>query len=45
VFLGKVRGPELVQQFVVGVVWVVVFVALARWLYRRGLRRYSAFGG
>ncbi len=25
--------------------WVLLFIALSRFLYRRGLRRYSAFGG
>jgi ABC-2 type transport system permease protein len=45
VFLGKVRGAVLAQQLAVGAVWVAVFVVLSRWLYRRGLRRYSAFGG
>ena len=25
--------------------WVIALVLLTRWLYGRGLRRYSAFGG
>lgn len=45
VFLGKVRGAELVRMMAVEVVWVLAFMALARFLYRRGLRHYSAFGG
>ena len=27
------------------VAWVLVFIVLSRWLYRLGLRRYSAYGG
>jgi ABC-2 type transport system permease protein len=45
VFLGKVHGAELFRQLLVGAAWVVAFLFLSRWLYRRGLRRYSAFGG
>jgi ABC-2 type transport system permease protein len=45
VFLGKVRGAELAWAFVIELAWVVGFIVLSRWLYRRGLKRYSAFGG
>ena len=45
VFLGKVRGAELVRMLAVEVFWVAAFVVLSRWLFRRGLRHYSAFGG
>ena len=42
VFLGKVQGDELVQGLLVEAAWVVALVVLARLLYARGLRRYSA---
>ncbi len=45
VFLGRVRGAELAVHLALELVWVVVFMLLARGLYRLGLRRYSAFGG
>ncbi|HEV3262752.1 MAG TPA: ABC-2 family transporter protein [Gemmataceae bacterium] len=45
VFLEKVRGPDLVYGLVGEFVWAAVFMVLARWLYRLGLRRYSAYGG
>lgn len=45
VFLGKVRGWELVVGLLGELFWAGAFFALARWLYRRGLRRYSAYGG
>ena len=45
VFLGKVRGIDLAYGLGLQLAWCVVFVLLARYLYRRGLRRYSAFGG
>jgi ABC-2 type transport system permease protein len=45
VFLGKVRGAALVHGLLAELLWAVFFIALARGLYRLGLRRYSAFGG
>jgi ABC-2 type transport system permease protein len=45
IFLGKVEGPELIQGLLIESAWVLALIALARWLYRRGLRQYSAFGG
>src|SRR5262249_40029641 len=45
VFLGKVTGAELARNLLIDVACVLVFVVLTRWLYARGLRRYSAFRG
>ncbi len=45
VFLGKIRGAALVEELLKEAAWAVFFVVLARWLYRRGLKQYSAFGG
>ncbi len=44
-WLGKVTGPELAWGLAAEFAWAVVFIVLSRWLYRVGLRRYSAFGG
>jgi len=45
VFLGKIKGQALVLYLLGELAWAVVFLLLARGLYRLGLRRYSAFGG
>jgi ABC-2 type transport system permease protein len=45
VFLGKIQGWELVYGLLIEVAWVVGLIVLARLLYRRGLRHYSAYGG
>jgi ABC-2 type transport system permease protein len=45
VFLGKVRGAELVWHLLLEAAWALAFMILARVLYRQGLRRYSAYGG
>ena len=43
--LGKLHGTELVQGLLIELTWAVVLVFVCRWLYARGLRRYSAYGG
>jgi ABC-2 type transport system permease protein len=45
VFLGKIQGAALVQGLLTEIGWAVSFMVLARWLYGRGLRHYSAYGG
>jgi ABC-2 type transport system permease protein len=45
VFLGKVEGVDLAYGLLAEVAWAAAFLVLARWLYRLGLKRYSAYGG
>jgi ABC-2 type transport system permease protein len=45
VFLGKVSGPDLARELCLAAGWAAALLLLARWLYARGLRRYSAYGG
>jgi ABC-2 type transport system permease protein len=45
VLVGKVQGAAIWEGLLAELAWAVVFVVLARILFRLGLRRYSAFGG
>jgi ABC-2 type transport system permease protein len=45
VFLGKVRGSQLAWGLSLQAMWILFFFATSRYLFQRGLRRYSAFGG
>jgi ABC-2 type transport system permease protein len=45
VFLEMRTAEELAVGLAMGLVWAVLFIVLARVLYRFGLRRYSAYGG
>jgi ABC-2 type transport system permease protein len=45
VLLGKIQGRDLVYGLLGELAWALIFIALSRWLYRLGLRRYSAYGG
>jgi len=45
VFLGKVEGADMWRGLIVEVLWVLFFILLSRWLWSRGVKRYSGFGG
>ncbi|MCA9173514.1 MAG: ABC-2 family transporter protein [Planctomycetales bacterium] len=45
VFLQKIQGAELVRGLLIEVAWVAIFVALSRFMFARGVRRYSGYGG
>jgi ABC-2 type transport system permease protein len=45
VFLGKIKGPELVWGLCVEAAWIVFFVFASRVAFQRGVHRYSGFGG
>jgi ABC-2 type transport system permease protein len=45
IFLGKIEGAALGHGLLIQLGWAVVFMIAAHWLYRIGLRRYSAYGG
>jgi len=45
VWLGKVQGPALVRGLAIEAAWVVVMAVACRLAWRRGTRRYAAYGG
>jgi ABC-2 type transport system permease protein len=45
VFLEMKPSHEVINGLLMELFWAVVFIVLARVLYRTGLRRYSAYGG
>ncbi|MFO0968790.1 MAG: ABC-2 family transporter protein [Gemmataceae bacterium] len=45
VFLGRKTGDELAVGLAVEAAWALAFIVLSQWLYRAGLKRYSAYGG
>ncbi|MEZ6091415.1 MAG: ABC-2 family transporter protein [Pirellulaceae bacterium] len=45
VFLGKIPPDELGKELLIEFVWVLVFIVACRWMYARGVKRYSGFGG
>lgn len=45
VYLGKIEGAALARGLLVQAGWVLLFYLVARWVWSRGVRRYSAVGG
>lgn len=45
IFLQKIPEDQLWTEIAIELAWVVFFVILCRWMYRRGIARYSGFGG
>jgi viologen exporter family transport system permease protein len=45
IYMGKTTGAALAHGLLLQVFWVVAAYGVARFAWRRGIRRYSAFGG
>jgi ABC-2 type transport system permease protein len=45
IYLGKVTGWELWRGLGFQLFWVLAAYGLARWMWRRGIKKYSAAGG
>lgn len=45
IYLGKVAGVELWRGLATQALWVMAAYVFARWMWRRGIKKYSAFGG
>lgn len=45
IYLGRTTGSELWRGLLIQALWVAAFYALARFVWSRGLRRYTAVGG
>ena len=45
IYMGKIAGADLWQGLFVQAGWVLVTYVFARFMWRRGIRHYGAFGG
>lgn len=45
VFLEKKTEAELIRGLLIEAGWAIALILIARWMYRLGLRHYSAYGG
>jgi len=45
IFLEKIPADQLVWQIALEFLWLGFFVMLARWMFAKGLKRYSGYGG
>jgi len=45
IYVGKITGSAMWQGLFIQAMWVIAFYALARFVWWRGIRKYSAVGG
>jgi len=45
IYMGKIAGADLIRGLCVQLGWVLIGYALARFAWRRGIKKYAAFGG
>jgi len=45
IYLGKISGNGIVLGLLTQLFWVAMMYALARFMWRRGIKKYAAFGG
>lgn len=45
IFLEKIPSDRLLQELALEFLWLGAFIMLSRWMFIRGLKRYSGYGG
>ncbi len=45
IFLGKIPPEDLPMELAIEFAWLVFFIVLCRFMFNRGVKRYSGFGG
>jgi ABC-2 type transport system permease protein len=45
IYMGKTTGADLLRGLVIQGLWVIAAYGLARFAWRRGIKKYSAVGG
>ena len=45
IYMGKVTGPDMIRGLIIQALWVAAGYGMARFAWRRGIKRYSAVGG
>lgn len=44
VILGKLSSAQIIQGYVTGIIWLIVAISVFNWIWRNGVKRYSAVG-
>jgi ABC-2 type transport system permease protein len=42
--LGKLSSAQITQGYVTGIIWLIVAITVFNWVWRNGVKRYSAVG-
>ena len=44
VILGKLSSAQIIQGYVVGTIWLIFAISIFTWIWRNGVKRFSAVG-
>lgn len=44
IILGRLSVNEIIRAYVVGLIWLVIAILLFRWIWREGVKKFSAVG-
>ena len=44
VYLGKIGGPEIIRGLTTSIVWIFILITILKYVWAKGLRKYSAEG-
>jgi ABC-2 type transport system permease protein len=42
--LGRLSSAQVIQGYVTGIIWLIVAISIFAWIWRNGVKRYSAVG-
>jgi len=42
--LGKLSSAQITQGYVIGSIWLIAAITVFNWVWRNGVKRYSAVG-
>ncbi|GIM30282.1 antibiotic ABC transporter permease [Clostridium polyendosporum] len=45
IYLGKLKGCELINSLLVQVVWIILLALLSKWMWNRSMKRLTILGG
>jgi len=45
IYMGKTAGADLLRGLLIQALWVIAAYGIARFAWRRGIKKYSAVGG
>ncbi len=43
-YLGRLSGSQIINMFMAMIIWLFVFIVLSRFIWKKGLKKYGAYG-
>ena len=45
IYLGKLNGLELIKGILIQVIWVLIFIAISKWIWNKLIKQLTILGG